>query len=466
MSTKHISRRNFIGQASCLAVGTTTIFNSLLNLGMANALSGLASGADDDYRALVCILLSGGNDSYNMLIPTSNADYQEYQASRSNLAIPQNNILGINPMTSDGRTFGIHPAMPELHSLFENGNAALISNVGTLIEPIMKSDFENNFSKIPLGLLSHSDQAMQWMTSFPQDRSSIGWGGKMADLLIDANNNDSISMNISLSGNNIFQKGNNTIEYSINSQEGGRGIIGYGDSGLFNQLKTAGINSMLNQQYHNVFKKSYANIVSNAQESNQEFNEAISQVAPFTTQFSQNYVSQSLQMIARTIAARETLGMKKQTFFLTFGGWDHHDELLSNQNEMLAMLSSALGEFQSAMEELATQDEVTTFTISDFARTLTSNGNGTDHAWGGNAIVMGGAVKGKEIYGTYPSLALNNDLEVGNGILIPTTSTDEYFAELALWFGVPKSDLGTILPNIGNFYSTQSTENPLGFMNI
>ncbi len=463
MSNRNLSRRKFIGEASCLAVGSTTVFNSILNLGLANALAGF--GAEDDYRALVCILLSGGNDSYNMLAPTSNADYQDYSNTRSNLALAQNEILGINPLTSDGRTFGVHPAMPEVQSLFEDGDLAFVPNVGTLVEPITKAEYANQQKMIPLGLLSHSDQAMQWMNSFPQDRTAIGWGGKMADLLMDANSNQSISMNISLSGNNIFQSGNKTIEYTINSDVGSTGILGYGEPDLFNQLRTAGINSLLNQEYHNVFKKTYANVIRNAQESNEQFNAAITDVEPFTTVFSDNYVSQSLQMIATTIAAREALGMKKQTFFLTFGGWDHHDELLSNQTEMLGMLSRALNEFNSALGEISAQENVTTFTISDFARTLTSNGNGTDHAWGGNAMVMGGAVKGKEIYGTYPSLALNNNLELGNGILIPTTSTDQYFAELALWFGVPKSELPTILPNIGNFYDVASAGNPMGFMN-
>jgi len=463
MTHRKISRRNFIGEASCLAVGSATIYNSILNLGLANALSSF-SGMNEDYKALVCILLSGGNDSYNMVIPRGNAEYAEYQTTRSNLAIPRNDILAINPIIQDGRSFGIHPAMPELQSLFESGDLAFISNVGTLVEPVTKPDLENQMKKIPLGLLSHSDQAMQWMTSFPQERTSIGWGGKMADLLQDANSNSAISMNISLSGNNVFQSGQQTIEYTINSQEGGIGIIGYGEQDPFNQLKTTAINSLLNQQYQDVFKKSYSNIIRNAQDSNEEFNAAISQVPAFSTTFSNNYVSQSLLMIARTIAARETLGIKKQTFFLTFGGWDHHDELLSNQDEMLSMLSKALSEFQSALNEISVQENVTTFTVSDFARTLTSNGNGTDHAWGGNAIVMGGGVNGTQMYGSYPSLALNNELETGNGILIPTTSTDAYFAELALWFGVSKSDLPLILPNIGNFYSIQSPDNPLGFM--
>ena len=169
-------------------------------------------------------------------------------------------------------------------------------------------------------------------------------------------------------------------------------------------------------------------------------------------------------MVAKTIAASDTLDMHKQTFFVEFGGWDHHDELLNNQIDMLGVLSIALNEFQTTMEELGISEKVTTFTASDFGRTLTSNGNGTDHAWGGNVMVMGGDVQGGQVYGTYPDLALNTGLDVGGGVLLPTTSTDEYFAELALWFGVSPSSLVDLLPNIGSFYNTSSGVAPLGFM--
>ncbi|MEO1589636.1 MAG: DUF1501 domain-containing protein, partial [Bacteroidota bacterium] len=180
--------------------------------------------------------------------------------------------------------------------------------------------------------------------------------------------------------------------------------------------------------------------------------------------FSPSYVSQSFQMIAKTIAARDLLGVNRQTFFLTFGGWDHHDELLNTQAGMLSVLSKGMGEFYAALEEMGLSQDVTTFTISDFARTLTSNGNGTDHGWGGNAMVMGGSVKGGRIYGQYPSLELEQDLDVGDGVLIPTTSTDEYFAELALWLGVAPSDLSLVLPNINTFYSPTSSTPPIGFL--
>jgi uncharacterized protein (DUF1501 family) len=464
MSKRKISRRSFIGEASCAAIGTTTLFSSILNLGMANVLASPIQPNTGDYKALVCILLSGGNDSFNMLIPTG-GEYSEYATVRSNLAIPQNEILGLNPITP-GIQLGIHPDMPEVQQLFQQGKVAFLSNVGTLVEPTTKAQIIDGSVELPVGLLSHADQVMHWQTSFPQERSNIGWGGKMADIIQSMNSNQDISMNISLSGNNIYQSGNETIAYTINSDTGSIGILGYDEPDIFHQLMTSGVNSLLNQQYQDVFKQSYSTVVKNSIESNELFNSAITQVAPFNTTFSDNYVSQSLQMIARSIAAQDDLGMQRQTFFLSIGGWDNHDELINNQSALLTQLSTALNEFYSALDEISMNDSVTTFSISDFARTLTSNGNGTDHGWGGNAMIMGGSVKGQEIYGNYPSLALGNDLEIGGGIILPTTSADEYFAELALWFGVSQFDLPVILPNIGNFYDVGSGNNPIGFMQL
>jgi uncharacterized protein (DUF1501 family) len=465
MSKRKLSRRDFLGEASCAAIGTTTLFSSILNLGMFNTLASPFSSQGDDYKALVCILLSGGNDSYNMLIPNG-AEYSEYSAVRTNLAIPQNEILGLSPITA-GKSLGIHPAMPEVKALFDQGRAAFISNIGTLIEPVTKAQINANSVQLPLGLLSHSDQAMHWQTSLPQERSSIGWGGKIADIIKSQNTNQDISMNISLSGNNVFQSGNDSFEYTINSDTGAQGLLGYNEPDILNQLLTSGVNSLLNQQYQDVFKDSYSGVIKNSIESNQLFNDAVGQVSPFNTQFSNNYVSESMGMIARTIAAKDTLGMKRQTFFLSVGGWDNHDELLNSHDNLLGTISAALGEFYAALDEVNMSDCVTTFSISDFARTLTSNGNGTDHAWGGNAMVVGGAVNGQEIYGEYPSLSLGSDLVLdGGGIIIPTTSADEYFAELALWFGVSEFDLPVVFPNIGNFFTVGSGGSPIGFMQL
>lgn len=465
MSVKNISRRSFLGKASCAAMGSVSLMTGLLNL---KATGMLASNAhrmnlrpSNDYKALVCILLAGGNDSYNMLVPTEAQSYQHYRKTRSNQALDANSLLPINPLS--GGSFGIHPSMPEVQQLFQQKDLAFVSNVGTLVEQVNnRFDYANNLNRLPLGLFSHADQIQQWQTSVPQTRSAVGWGGKLADLLHASNASQDISMNISLSGNNVFQSGSQVVEYAI-SPNGSTGIYDFGEDDPISQIKTAAINNLLERQYQDIFKQTYADISIQAQKNHELFSSAVNTVS-LNTLFSPSYVSQSLQMIAKTIAAKDMLGVNRQTFFLTFGGWDHHDELLNTQAGMLSVLSKGLGEFSAAMQELGLGQDVTTFTISDFARTLTSNGNGTDHAWGGNTMVMGGAVKGGDIYGTYPSLELKQNLDVGDGVLIPTTSTDEYFAELALWLGVSPSDLPLILPNIGTFYSPSSSNSPIGFL--
>jgi uncharacterized protein (DUF1501 family) len=215
-----------------------------------------------------------------------------------------------------------------------------------------------------------------------------------------------------------------------------------------------------------MYKKTYTDILKRSLDGSIEFRAAMAQIGELNTFFSDNRISQSFKRITEVIKAREILGFKRQIFFVQMGGWDMHGELIDSHERNLTVVDNALYEFHNGLNEINMFDSVTTFTISDFGRTLTSNGNGSDHAWGGNALVMGGDIKGGDMYGTFPSLALGGEYEVHNGVLIPTTSNDNYFAELALWFGVNPSDLSTLFPNIGNFYDTGSTPPPLGFMNL
>lgn len=465
---KGMNRRKFLGTASCAALGTTTFFSSILNMGMANSLAGMSApsiSTGGGYKAMVCILLAGGNDSFNMLVPRNGGHYNEYANVRSNLAIPQGNLLNLNYTDSNGKQFGVHPSMPEVQSLFNTGKLSFVSNIGTLVGPTSKSQYINNSVPVPVGLLSHADQIQQWQTSIPQTRASKGWGGRMADILQAGNTNQNISMNISLSGSNIYQVGNQVEEYAIRSSAGGSvGIGTYTGTSAIDQALTNGAQSLLGQQYQDIFKSTYANKTNDAQADHGQFSSAIAGAPMFATNFSNSELSSNMELIAKTIAVKSTLGMSRQTFFVTFGGWDHHDEVLDNQTAMLGVLSKALGEFESALQELNMADCVTTFTISDFGRTLTSNGNGSDHAWGGNVMVMGDDVNGGQIFGEYPSLALNGVDDVGGAIMLPKISTDEYFCELCRWFGVSNSDMSYVLPNIGNFYNVNSATNPIGFM--
>lgn len=477
MKFRKISRRKFLGQASCAALGTSSLLNTLVNLkalnyaaaGSATNLSAMASG---DYKALVCFFLSGGNDSFNMLAPTDVTRHAEYANTRSNLAIDRNALLGLNPVVPIQGSLGLHPSMPRLRGLFNDQKMSLLTNIGTLIEPTDRQKVYNDQSRLPLGLFSHSDQIQQWQTAYPHERSAIGWGGRVADIIKSVNDNDRISMNLSLSGTNVFQTGRNTIEYALDNENGSVGIYGHGEHdqwNIFDNMRTQAIDNMLDHQYQDAFKQAYIDPIRTARDGHILFQEGLESVPDFNTNFEYDEygVVQNFEMIAKTMAMRDFLGFKRQIFFVDFGGWDHHDEVLGNQTDMLYIVDQALGSFNEVLEELGLQDCVTTFTISEFGRTLTSNGNGTDHAWGGNVMVMGGdQLNGGQVFGDYPSLALGHNLELGNGVLVPTLSADEYFAELAMWFGVGSMELATIFPNLSNFYSVGSGEAPIGFLNI
>jgi uncharacterized protein (DUF1501 family) len=469
MSPRNISRRKFVGQLSCAALGYTSIMNSLIHLKGINALAMSNSMLDPEYKALICLCLSGGNDSFNMIVPMGTKEYNDYAKTRSNLAIPKQDLLPIQVNNTPGRTFGIHPALGKMQKLFDDGKLSFLSNVGTLLEATTKDQFYNDSVKLPLGLFSHSDQFQQWQSSIADKRSTTGWGGRMADLIRDMNQSQAISMNISLDGTNLFQTGNETIEFSIDARNGSIGIYGYEPDSIYDQFniqRTKAIDTLLDHTYQDIFQKTYIDVIKNSRDGNKKFTAAIEKAPILNTQFTDNDISQAFKMIARTISVHEDLQFKRQIFFVNFYGWDHHDEVLNNQNQMFPIIDNALSEFNSAMEELNLSKQVVTFSMSEFGRSLTSNGNGTDHAWGGNTFVMGGPLNGKRLNGKYPLLGSNALLNVYDGVMIPTTSVDQYIAELALWMGVAPSDLNYLLPNIGHFYDVNSGKAPIGFLNI
>lgn len=410
-----------------------------------------------------------------MLVPREAAAYAQYQATRSNLALAPSSLIDIHPTGQP--TFGVHGGMPEVGSLFEAGHAAFVANVGTLIEPVQSRAQVNALSKqLPLGLYSHSDQIEQWQTSLPHQRSGIGWAGRTADLLQGLNGNPKVPMNISLDGSNVWQTGDSVAEYAITT--GGAVELqnynfGWDANEASSQAFSQGVDSLLAQQYSNVLMQTFNTRKKAALDAYNAFTTASSPALPNGVTFPSTYVGSRLQMIAKAIQghAHAGLGAVRQTFFINWGGWDHHSGVLGYQGTMLPQVSGAIGAFYSALTAMGLQNNVTLFTASDFGRTLTSNGQGSDHAWGSNQLVVGGGVKGKKIYGAYPSLAVNpdsgpevNPLDTGSGRLIPTTSCDQFFAELALWLGVAPGNLPLVLPNIGNFYSAGSGTAPVGFM--
>ncbi|MBK8038469.1 MAG: DUF1501 domain-containing protein [Verrucomicrobiaceae bacterium] len=475
MITFSQDRRQFLGHASCAAVSSVPVLNTLLNLSFAEKISAVTSPANGEYRALVCLFLSGGNDSFNMLVPREASAYAQYQATRSNLALAPGSLIDIHPTGQPD--FAVHSGMPEVASLFEAGNAAFVANVGTLIEPVQNRTQVNTLAKLlPLGLYSHSDQIEQWQTSLPHQRSGIGWAGRTADLLQGLNANQKVPMNISLDGSNVWQTGDDVAEYAITTS-GAVALQNYKfgwqqyDTG--SQAFSQGVDSQLALQYSNVLMQTFNTRKKAAMDAYDAFTTATSAALPGGVTFPSSYIGSRLQMIAKAIQghAHASLGAVRQTFFINWGGWDHHSGVLGYQSQMLPQVSAAIGAFFSALTAMGMQNNVTLFTASDFGRTLTSNGQGSDHAWGGNQLVVGGRVNGRKIYGQYPSLALNpqsgpeqNPLDLGSGRLIPTTSCDQFFAELALWLGVSPTDLPLVLPNLGNFYSPGSSSPPIGFM--
>jgi len=406
-------------------------------------------------RSLVCIMLDGGNDSFNMLVPTSQAAYDEYKNSRSNLALSKEQLLALNDFTDDkGRTFGLHPSMSEVQQLFHDKKLAFVANIGALVEPVTKETFKNGSAKLPLGLLSHADQFKHWQSARPDLRINQGWFGYFADVL-QANRPDTqIPMNISLAGSNILQNGANSTHYSIN-EKGSVGLVVNEEKNALNDALLNSFEGLLNVDYSDdPFKSTYLSITRESQAQHEVFRKAVDQVV-VPVEFSDTPLSQQLKMVAKTIKAANDLNLPQQTFFVRYIGWDHHDELLNNHANMLRILSQAMGEFQQTIEALGVADKVATFTGSDFGRTLTSNGNGTDHGWGGNCMLMTNALgdNGGQIFGEYPSLSLGdaNPLDVGDGVLIPTQPLEYLYSVLAVWFGVYPEDLPELFPNMPKF---------------
>jgi uncharacterized protein (DUF1501 family) len=448
--------------AGLASAGFSAASSSIFNLKNLGAIAAGSNALKGDYKALVCLYFDGGADSYHMLVPMGTEAYNEYATTRSNLALAKDDLRPITPDNVGGIPYGLHPAMDGMQNLFNSGKLCFLNNIGTLVNEITKQQFYDGAVPIPLGLFSHSDQANQWATASSKERLIKGWGGRMSDLLMDVNTNPNISMNISFAGSNTFQSSKNNVEYSVN-EYGAKGLNNYTEEWGPGPKRRVAIDKMFSNIYNDPFKDTYTKVFKNSLESSIEFQDAIELVPEFTTQFSDTSLSKSFRMIAKIIASRQVLGFTKQIFFINYGGWDTHDELLDEQNRLLNEVDNAITEFNQVLTEIGMENDVVTFSMSEFARTLTSNGNGTDHAWGGNSFVMGGPVNGNKFYGTFPSLAIDGDLELGGGVLIPTTPNDLYFAELALWFGVPQSELNSILPNLSNFYSPISTP-PLGFL--
>jgi uncharacterized protein (DUF1501 family) len=408
-----------------------------------------------DYKALVCLFMFGGNDSYNMLVPRSTPEYNAYAASRQNLALQQTNLLPINPLTPDGAQYGLHPSMTGMQTLFEQGRAAFVANMGPLVEPTTKDQYFNQSVLLPPQLFSHNDQQDQWHSLKGATVSNTGWAGRIADLIRTNVANQQLATNVSLFGSSLFQSADETIAY-VMGNNGPVPFTGFSSSGdpndLFFQQRLA-FERVLNAEYDTIYERGYADVQRRAVETIDLVQGALDDPGRqrVTTVFPQSQLGNQLRTVAEMIAARDTLQMERQIFFVATGGFDTHDDQVLLQPGLLGGISDAVAAFYDATIELGVSNAVTTFSMSDFGRTLTSNGDGSDHGWGGHSFVVGDAVAGQDIYGIFPDLSLGSFDDVGGGRMIPTTSADQYAATLSRWFGVDESDMVSVAPNIGNF---------------
>ena len=433
------SRREFLRDAirSVSAVGA---LGGLTKFGEMNALA-----AGSSYQALVCIYLAGGNDGHNTVVPVSTAQqsYSLYQNARGALAIPQSSLLAIQ---NGGDVYGLHPQLAEIQSLYAAGHAAVLANVGMLVEPISRAIYNtNNSSIVPNALFSHSDQASQWQSSIPTGLGSTGWGGRMADLLQASNAGSTFPAMTSTTGSSLFLTGQQS--FAANVPTGTATPLNFG-----NAARQAGLQQLLTFDNGLQLVQAANNTLGRGENYATALGGALAG-ATLATQFpAGNLLAAQLQTVARIIKVRSTLGLSRQIFYCELGGFDTHGGQLAIQSALLQQLSQAVLAFYQATQELGVDQNVTTFTASEFGRTLTPNSSGTDHAWGSHHFVIGSGVKGGQFFGQFPSLALGGDSDAYNtGTLIPTSSVDQYGATLAQWFGVAAGSLPTIFPNIGNF---------------
>jgi len=442
--TTIISRRGFlrIGCCSVAALGLTGLAGKL------GLMSAIAEGATP-YQALVCIFLLGGSDSNNVLIPTDSR-YAQYQQMRANLALAEASLLPI--AASDGTPYGLHPNFPEIQHLYNQKVAAFVTNVGVLVGPTDRAHYLAHSVPVPANLFSHSDQQTQWQSSIPDTiKSTSGWGGRIADVLTAGG---MLPVGVSVAGNDLFLNGATTSPATI--IPGARMGLLVGNPAS----KTAFQNLLSFDSGFSLVQASNTKVSSGIQFT-QTLNNAFAGAQPLGVTFPNTGLGDQLKQIAQVIQVRTQLNATQQIFFCSLDGFDTHSNELSTQAALLQQLSQAIDAFYHAMVSLGVQNSVTAFTASDFNRTFQPNStNGSDHAWGNHHLVVGGAVKGGNLYGTFPELALNTGDDANNrGVWIPTISTDQYGATLASWFGISASNIATIFPDLANF-----TTGNLGFM--
>ena len=438
------SRRGFI-KVGAASVGS-------LALRPFGLLPALAQSGSSDYRALVCVFLFGGNDSNNMVIPADDASFKAYTSIRGQLALSASEITAPVYSSSANAPYVFHSDLVPLASLFSSKELAVVANVGSLVQPTTRAQYQSQQAPVPSNLFSHSDQQRQWQTSNPTGLGSTGWGGRVADLVA-GQNLSRFPTFFSVAGNSIMGAGVSTQQVAVNPG-GSLDLAGFSSSSA-SQIRKAALQSLLTTNTGAKLAQSADGVVSDSLADAQALDSALSKSSALNTKFPATSLGAQLAQVAQIIKVREGLGMQRQIFFCSLGGFDTHSGELNTHKLLYPQVAQALVAFNSAMTELGTQNNVTTFTESDFSRTFQpTSSDGSDHAWGSHHMVMGGAVRGGDIYGTFPTFALGGPSDTDTrGRWIPTTSIDQYGATLSSWFGVSDANLASVFPNFVNFGS-------------
>ena len=471
------TRRAFLRRSTQLGLAGTALPFALNLAAMGEAAAFTAT----DYKALVCVFLYGGNDYANTVVTYDDDSYNKYATIRGGsgqagggIAIPKADLAAtlLNPAVplAAGRQYAMHPAMTGMANLFNTGKAAVQLNVGPLIVPLTRTQYNGSnrtLYPIPPKLFSHNDQQSVWQSSSPEG-STVGWGGNLGDLALSSNTN-SLFTCISVTGNAVFLSGDSALSYQV-STGGAIAINGVKNSVYGSTAVRTALTSLIQQTSPQVLENEYNRVTTRAVTAESQITSGLAGVTLATAFPTSNSLADQLKMVARLIGARSTLGSKRQVFMVSLGGFDLHDNLISQQPTLMKRVSEAMTAFYDATVELGVADKVTAFTASDFGRTLNSNGDGSDHGWGSHHFMVGGAVKGNAFYGKAPPVSntnsttdANDQWHVGQGRLLPSTSVDQYAATLAKWFGVANTELAGVLPNLSHFGGADYPTD-LGFM--